>query len=251
MIHPQKIYDLLLEYANTNTQIQEIIIGLTWTFCKSEGVGLCMSPGTATRTLPWSGTLVNKPISEIASWLLSWDAYQATVGMAAINSVINSNSSLPNTGVPLSPESSANLAVFEHFLPQIRNQKVCIIGRYPGLDKYKDEMQMNVLELQPKKGDFPAPASEYLLPKADWVFLTATSIVNKTFPRLVELSQNAQLVLMGPTLPWLTELAEMGINYLAGVQVSNLSALRQTVAEGGGVRIFETGIEYRVVKVAD
>ena len=52
MIHPQKIYDLLLEYANTNTQIQEIIIGLTWTFCKSEGVGLCMSPGTATRTLP-------------------------------------------------------------------------------------------------------------------------------------------------------------------------------------------------------
>ncbi|MEM7553109.1 MAG: DUF364 domain-containing protein [Cyanobacteria bacterium P01_A01_bin.84] len=251
MINPREIYDLLLNYGNTDTQVQEILIGLTWTFCQGEGTGLCMSPGTATRTLPWSGTLVHKPISELAPWLVSWNPYQATVGMAAINSVINQTNPLPNTGTPLSPDSSANLAVFEHFLPQIRNQKVCIIGRYPGLDKYKHEMQMNVIELQPTKEDFPAPASEYLLPEADWVFLTATSIVNKTFPRLVELAQNAQLVLMGPTLPWLTEFGEMGINYLAGVQVSNLSALRQTVAEGGGVRIFETGVEYRVVKLCD
>ena len=251
MINPREIYDLMLDYGNKNTQIKELIIGLTWTLCLTDGAGLCMSPGIVTRTLPFSGTLVNKSISDLAPWLNSWNPFQATIGLAAINSIINSDSNLPDTGTLLSPDSSANLAVFEHFLPQIRNKNVCIIGRYPGLDKYKDEMQMNVLELQPKKGDFPAPASEYLLPKADWVFLTATSIVNKTFPRLVELSQNAQLVLMGPTLPWLTELAEMGINYLAGVQVSNLSALRQTVAEGGGVRIFETGIEYRVVKVAD
>ncbi|XTZ10972.1 MAG: Rossmann-like domain-containing protein, partial [cyanobacterium endosymbiont of Rhopalodia yunnanensis] len=89
-------------------------------------------------------------------------------------------------------------------------------------------------------------ASEYLLPESDWVFLTGTSIPNKTFPRLVELSRDAKLVLMGPTVPWLAELAEFGIDYLAGVTVVDPNALRQTVAEGGGVRIFETGVQYQL-----
>ena len=109
---------------------------------------------------------------------------------------------------------------------------------------------MTIIERQPNSQDLPDPASEYVLPEADWVFLTATSIPNKTFPRLVELAQNAKLVLMGPTVPWLPDLADMGIDYLAGVAVTNLEALRQTVAEGGGVRIFETGIQYRVLELS-
>ena len=64
MAHPKEIYDLLLEYGNTNTPIKEILIGLTWTLCETEGIGLCMSPGIVTRTLPWSGTLVNKPVTK-------------------------------------------------------------------------------------------------------------------------------------------------------------------------------------------
>ncbi len=246
MINPQEIYDLLLDYANSTTPLQEVIIGLTWTMCHGEGMGLCMSPAIPTRTLPWSGTLVNQTIADIAPWLRSWDSYQATVGMAAINAVINSQSNLPQKGQALSLPGSANLAVFEHFLPQLRGKQVSVIGRYPGLNCYETEMDINVIELKPGPGDFPAPASEYLLPESDWVFLTATSIPNKTFPRLVELSRDAKLVLMGPTVPWLPALAQFGIDYLAGVSVTNPSALRQTVAEGGGVRIFETGVQYKL-----
>ncbi len=246
MVNPREIYDLLLDSASTDSQVKEVLIGITWTLCQGEGFGLCMSPGTATRTLPWSGTLVNKSIAELATWVRSWDSYQATVGMAAINSAIDERSNLSEKATPLSP--SSNLAVFEHFLPQIRNKKVCIIGRYPGLSRYAKEMEMKVIELKPTPEDYPAPASEYLVPEAEWVFLTATSIANKTFPRLVELARDSKLVLMGPTVPWLPDLAQMGINYLAGVAIANVKALRQTVAEGGGVRIFETGVQYRVVE---
>ncbi|NEO97365.1 MAG: DUF364 domain-containing protein [Symploca sp. SIO2E9] len=249
MTHPREIYDLLLDYGITDTQVREVFIGLTWTFCQAEGVGLCMSALKATRTLPWSGTLVNKAIAQLAPWLRSWDSHQATIGMAAINSIVNSRSPLPGKATPISPSGTANLAVFEYFLPQIRNKKVCVIGRYPGLAHYAQQMQMSVIELQPGSEDFPAPASEYLLPEAEWVFLTATSIVNKTFPRLVELAKDSKLVLMGPTVPWLPDLAQLGIDYLAGVTVTNLSALKQTIAEGGGVRIFETGIQYRVLEL--
>lgn len=248
-VKPQEIYNLLQKASQTNAVIREILIGLTWTSCQVESIGLCMSPGQANRTLPWSGTLVNTAIANIAPWLKSWNSYEATVAMAAINAVINPSSALLASAQPLYPNGSANLAVFEHFLPLIRGKRVVIIGRYPGLSEYEREADMTVLERQPNNQDLPDTACEYLLPEADWVFLTATSIVNKTFPRLVELSQNATLVLMGPTVPWLSDLANMGIDYLAGVAVTHPEALRQTIAEGGGIRIFETGVQYRVLKL--
>ena len=249
MINPKEIYDLLIDYGQTNTPIEEIIIGLIWTMCKAQGIGLCMSPAIPTRTLSWSGTLVNQPIRELSSWLRSWDPYQATVAMAAINALINPNSPLLEQAIALPIATSANLSVFEYFLPQLQGKQVSVIGRYPGLKQYEQQMKINVIELNPTPGDFPATASEYLLPESDWVFLTATSIPNKTFPRLVELSKNATVVLMGPTLPWLAEFADFGVNYLAGVTVSNSTVLRQTVAEGGGVRIFETGVQYHLLSL--
>jgi uncharacterized protein len=249
-VDPRQIYNLLLKSSHTDALVREIIIGLTWTFCQADGIGLCMSPGQPTRTLPWSGTLVETAIANLTPWVKSWDSYQATIGMAAINSVINPKSPLLAESQPLSFKGSANLAVFEHFLPLIQGKRVVVIGRYPGLSDYEKEIELTVLERQPNTQDLPDTACEYLLPEADWVFLTATSIVNKTFPRLVELSQNAKLVLMGPTLPWLPELADMGINYLAGVAVTQPEALRQTIAEGGGTRIFDTGVQYHVLKLS-
>jgi len=249
MISPRQIYDILLDYSNTTDEIQEIIIGLTWTLCQVQGIGLCMSPGIPTRTLSWSGTLQKKSVARLAPWIKSWDNYEATVAMAAINAVINTNSRLIAQSEAILPSKSANLAVFEHFLPLIRGQKVAVIGRYPGLSAYSGELDLTIIERQPGGEDLPDPAAEYLLPQMDWVFLTATSIVNKTFPRLVELSENANLVLMGPTMPWLAEFSQMGIDYLAGIAVTEKEALRQTIAEGGGVRIFETGVQYRCLKL--
>ncbi|WP_254174675.1 DUF364 domain-containing protein [Planktothrix pseudagardhii] len=249
-IHSREIYDLLLEKSShSNATVQEIILGLTWTFCQAEGIGLCMSPGQPNRTLSWSGTLVGQAIADLAPWVRSWDSYQATIGMAVINSVINPTSPLLPQAQRLSSHGSANLAVFEHFLPLIQGKRVVVIGRYPGLSQYEQQADITVLERQPIAQDLPDIACEYLLPEADWVFLTATSIANKTFPRLVELSQQAQLVLMGPTTPWLPELAQMGINYLAGVAITDTNALRQTIAEGGGTRIFDVGVEYCVLKI--
>ncbi len=249
-VHPSEIYDRLLKASQTNAQVQEIMIGLTWTFCRSDGIGLCMSPAQPTRTLPWSGTLVNQPIIKLTPWIRSWESYEATVGMAAINAVINTTSLLLPQAQPIASTGSANLAVFEHFLPLIRGQRVVVIGRYPGLAQYEQETQLTVLERQPTAQDLPDVACEYLLPEADWVFLTATSIANKTFPRLVELAQRAKLVLMGPTVPWLPDLADMGVDYLAGVTITDPEALRQTIAEGGGTRIFETGVQYCVLELS-
>jgi len=249
MSHPYEIYDLLRDYAAAPSPVGEVLIGLVWTYCEAEAAGLAMSPGIPTRTLPWAGALRGKTVAELAAWVSEFDAYRATIGMAAVNAGIN-RLRLPAPGLTLEPrpEGMNNLAVFEHFLPQIAGRRIVVVGRYPGLDRFAAAhgLDLAVLERQPAPGDLPDAACEYLLPEAEWVFITATSIPNKTFPRLAELSRNAVSVLMGPTTPWLPELRHFGIDYLAGVEIADAEILRRTVAEGGGVRIFDAGVRYRI-----
>jgi uncharacterized protein (DUF4213/DUF364 family) len=244
MASPWEIYDLLLDYASGSEAVREIIIGLVWTCCEADAVGLAMSPGTPTRTLPWAGTLRGKPVAELAGWIKEFNPYQASVGMAAVNAAINRRHALPES-IRLEP---GNLAVFEHFLPQIKQQKIVVVGRYPGLDEFvrAHQLDLTVLERQPGLDDLPDAACEYLLSEAEWVFLTASSIANKTFPRLAELSRNAVTVLMGPTTPRLPDLYHFGIDFLAAVEIAGQGQLRQTVAEGGGVRLFDTAVSYYV-----
>ena len=251
MHHPKLIYELLLDSCSSAAQVDRLMIGVVWTLCQDNrhgATGLAMSPGFATRTLPWSGTLTGKPITDLAAWILEWEPYKATVAMAAINSCLNSRP-LPDSVLVGSNPEHANLAVFEYFLPQLYNQKVVVIGHYPGIERYQEQMQLSVLEKQPQIGDLPDAACEFLLPNADWVFLTASAIPNKTFPRLAELASNAKTVLMGPTVPWLPQLHEFGINYLAGVEITDAITLYHTIAQGGGLRIFGNSVRYRIAEL--
>jgi len=249
MENPARIYELLLDYAASATQVTDLNIGLVWTVCRAEHTGLAMSPGQPTRTLPWPGTLAGKTLTELAGWITDWEPYKATVAMSAINCSLN-RYGLPS-GITLLPAPGrANLAVFDHFLPRLQGKKVVVIGRYPGIECYAEQFNLSIIERQPSPDDYSDPACEFLLPDADWVFLTASSITNKTFPRLAELAQHATTVLMGPTVPWLPELHEFAIDYLAGVEIIDPVKLHQTAAEGGGVRIFDDAVRYRIVDLA-
>jgi uncharacterized protein (DUF4213/DUF364 family) len=255
MIPAKEIYDLLIDSVNEagTAAVEEVVIGLTWTLSRTynDSIGLAMSPGIATRTLPWPGTLTGQKISEIAPWIRSWDPYQSTVAMAAINSVINPQSPLLERAEAMEMgRVPGNLTVFEHFLPMLKGKKVAVVGRYPGFDLYEDLFDLTVIERNPGRDDLPDQACEYVLPESEWVFITGTSIPNKTFPRLLELSRHANVVLMGPTLPWLPELGAMGVDYVAGVKVDDSAKLRSTIAEGGGIRIFGNGVSYHVADVA-
>jgi uncharacterized protein (DUF4213/DUF364 family) len=255
MLPAKEIYDLMIDRVRQmdEQRIEEIVIGLTWTLCRTSGdnIGLNMSPGIATRTLPWSGTLVGKNASEVVEWIRSWDPYQSGIAMAAINAIIGRNSELLANAKPIDMSTApGNLTVFEHFAPMMKNKKVAVIGRYPGFDLYEDMCDLTVIERNPGRDDLPDQACEYVLPESEWVFITGSSIPNKTFPRLLELSRHANVVLLGPTAPWLPELGEMGVDYVAGVKVDDAQKLRSTVAEGGGIRIFGNGVSYFVADVS-
>ncbi|BCG66041.1 MAG: hypothetical protein methR_P3917 [Methyloprofundus sp.] len=171
------------------------------------------------------------------------------MGLSAVNCSLNGKQTL--AGDLLEPEDGqANLAVFDYFFPKIKDQKIVVIGHYPGIERYYQQYKLKVIERQPVDRDYPDSAAEFLIPEADWVFITGTSIANKTFPRLMQLASQAKTVLMGPSTPWLPELAEFGVDYLVGVDVIDHNRLFQTAAEGGGVRIFDQAVRYKVVDLS-
>lgn len=242
--------------AESDARIKRLQIGLTWTSCRTDGesgdqFGFAMSPGEKTRVLSWPGTLAGQQVRDVAGMLHSWNPFEVTVALAACNGVINhSGNSLLQRATPIAVDERANTAVFQYFKPRLTGKNVVIIGRYPHLDKVLEGVNYCVLERMPGEGDLPDTAAETLVPNADWVFVTSTSIINNTFGRLTDLAQNAVTVLMGPTTPWLSELVEYGVDFIAGTAVANGDFAEQVAMEGGGTRLFDGGVQYRVADIS-
>ncbi|MEN2494631.1 MAG: hypothetical protein TECD_00535 [Hyphomicrobiaceae bacterium hypho_1] len=245
-------YELIIKSAVGKEDIVErLCLGITWTTCRTPaGIGFAMSPSTRSRVLKWPGTLARQPTRKLATWLNSWEPFEATVGLSACNAAINTyQNKMMQEAEPISSDVSANLAVFEYFRPHLKGLRTAVIGRYPGIDDVLCGLNFTVLERQPQETDLLDSAAEFILPQSDWVFITATSLINKTFHRLSELSRDSITVLMGPSTPWLTEWSDFGINYVAGVQIINTSKCEQIVSEGGGTCLFNNGVQYAVTKL--
>jgi Uncharacterized conserved protein len=257
-IYPDSIYQLLVSAAlgraaGETVTVSRILLGLNWTVAEirlADGAlsqGLCFSPVDGTRALSWPGTLAGKPASELVQWITSWNPCEAAVGTAVINALINSSPVLLERSLSIDNELPPHLRVFGYFAPQLKNQNVVVVGHYPEMERLSQYFDYQCIERAQKPGDYPDAAADFLLPKADWVFITASSIANKTLPRLLKLSERAQVVLMGPSLPWMLEWKTFGVNYLAGVEVREPDYLHKVAAEGGGMRIFSSSVRYRVL----
>ncbi|MAR01312.1 MAG: hypothetical protein CMI00_12345 [Oceanospirillaceae bacterium] len=262
------IYLLIAEQAESSCIIRDVTMGLAWTCIQVEdpatgqlGSGLCFSPTVHDRNIPWSGTLTGKPVNDLLPWLQSWHATETAVAIAAANAVLSMNNPMIGQATPIPTPvraiTDSNLSVFQYFAPRLREttaqgshsqkKNVTIIGRYPGIDKLRSQFDFAIIEQNPQGNDYPAVAADYVLPDSDWVFITASSLFNKTLPHLLSLSQNAEVVLMGPTMPWLAQWKAYGVDHLAGVEVKDYELLKRIAMEGGGTRIFDEAVEYRVL----
>ena len=244
------LYDLLLERVRGTEPLRRMLLGLNWSVAEVRAAGICFSPVDPPRTLAFPGTLAGRPVADLAPWVRSFDPCEATVGCAVINAVVNddSNRCLAQSK-PIAGAVPSHLQVFGYFVPRLDGAKIVVVGRYPGLDALWQGRPYTCIERRTVPGTLPDAAAEYVLPRADWVFLTGSAIANKTLPRLLELSRQATVVLLGPSVPWIFEWADFGVDYLAGVAVRDTERLMQIAAEGGGTRIFEDAVDYRVLSL--
>jgi hypothetical protein len=227
-----EIYDELLALVSQNSVVDECLIGLHWTLVKSGGIGLAMTPLEGEHKVTLSGKIIGMSVRELAECVKSWNYFEAAIGLSAINSVINTKKNVENiTNQPLVKQKYIN--GFDYFNKMLKGKKVAVIGHFPGIEKMSEFCKLSILERIQQHGDYPDSACEYVLPKQDFVFITASTLENKTLPRILELCSKSFTILLGPSTPLAPVLFNYGINALVGNVVIDSAKSKQIVAEGG------------------
>ena len=242
MNNPWEIYDALIEGIPEGARSVDCQVGVSWTMVRSDrgGTGLAHTIRETSRPFLYKGDLKNAPLRTVARCIKSWNLIEASVGMAAINAWYNTEEKLEKLGAVWSGERGKD--VFATLTGRVWGKKVAVVGHFPNIEsKLKSVCQLTVLERNPQRGDFPDGACEYVLPEQDFVFLTGMTLVNKTLPRLLELSTQAEVSLVGPSVPLTPILLSHGVQYLSGYCVTDPAVTEDIIRRGGKQEIFSGG----------
>jgi len=219
------IKQALLDSVNVDHQpVGKILVGANLTLVQGKRWGMASTLTEANvhnNFIKETGRLHNALISFLLEKFLSERIFESSLGMAALNSVLD---------IP----TSFNLADAYNEIEQRSFAKnVAVVGHFPFVDKL-DKISENcwVFERKLQDGDLPAERMPDFLPKADVLVLTAQVIANNCFQNIIELAPHAFKIMLGPSTPLSPVLFDYGIDVLGGVRVTDPDLVYQYIAQG-------------------
>ena len=223
-------YDILISGISAELYVKRIIHGMSWIAAELSdgryGIALHDTLQSRDRMLP---TLEGLPAREAAGAVRSWNLLEASEAMAVINAFYNTSERLKKLGALCDYDKSCTKGM------ETVGKKIAIIGHMSlQPEALNGVSEVYIIERSPKPGDYPDSACEYLLPACDIVIMTASAAINKTLPRLLELSKNAETIIIGPTTPMCPELKTLGISRLSGMVVRDKTAFERWTLEKSG-----------------
>jgi uncharacterized protein (DUF4213/DUF364 family) len=235
-----QVIDRLLNGLETDAPVRQILVGAFWTAVvldtEPAACGLA-STLRAEDSGPWPpvtepGRLQQRSGRQLADMLRSERILEASIGMAAFNALLNVDESALT-------EMNADQIVLE----QGSGRRVAIVGHFPFIERVRVEAaECWVLERQPGPGDLPAERAAEVLPQADVVALTGTSLINHTFEELIALCRpDAFVLLLGPSAPLTASLFETGVNAVSGTRVYDPELVLRSLSQGATFRQIKRG----------
>jgi uncharacterized protein (DUF4213/DUF364 family) len=174
-----------------------------------------------------AGQLLRHSGRELAELLRSSSALEASIGLAAFNALLDVDEGI-----------CAEVNAREEILERGAGRRVAIVGHFPFVERVRQAAaECWVLELRPGPGDLPAERAAEVLPQADVIALTGTSLINHTFDDLVGLCRpDAFVILLGGSAPLTPVLFDRGVQAISGTRVIDVPAVLQAVGQGATFR---------------
>ena len=227
-----KIIDSLFDSLNYDAAVRDIRQGPFQTAVVSRSCGLAATPhdpGSHQEKTPVkeAGGLKDKSIRELAQMACSSSPYEAAIGMATINSLIE-----------FDERRCVEMNAGDLLTEKGRNKKVALVGHFPFVPELRQAAgELWVIERQPQVGDFPEEQSEKLIPRAQVVGITGTAFTNHTIDRLLALcSPEAYIVILGGTSPLSPVLFDYGVCAVCGAGVVDQEMILRGVSQGATFR---------------
>ena len=232
--------------------VERAVIGLFFTGVKltTGHAGACATPiksipeavccPSSAMAMPFPGKMKGKPARDAIKEAFSDHGIRRGVGIAAVNALAELCwERRPNPAVELLRGVDAFDANIFH-----PDDRTVVVGAFvPFLKELKRRKQpFLVLEkdpdtLKPEEMPFyrPAEAAREVVPQADVLLMTGTTLLNDTLEDLLSWARpEARVTVVGPTVGLLPDaFLARGADYLGGVRITDPDAFLDLLAEGG------------------
>lgn len=243
-MNPWKLYDDLIAGIAPDIKVKGCNTGYNWTTVTTheDAIGLAMTIPVFSLPYCFQKQIAGTPLKKLALLSKSWNFVEAAIGVAAIGAYYNHPGRAKSCGVLHPGLCHGKGDAFDLYQKEVKGKKAAIVGHFPMLEqRFGSICHMTILERSPQWGDYPDTACEYILGEQDYVFITGCTLVNKTMPRLLELSRNAKVVLVGPSTIMSPVLFEYGVHGLSGLLVEDVTRCENVLREGNTMALFDVG----------
>lgn len=243
--------------------VERAVIGLFFTGVKldSGAAGACATPlraipeavccPSSAMAMPFPGKLRGRPAKDLLKETTAASGIRRAVGVAVMNALAD----MCWERHP-APEAELRVGVDAYDAADIQpGEHVVVVGAFvPFLKALKRANQrFTVLEMDPatlKPDELPhfrpADQAASVVPEADVVLMTGTTLLNDTLDHLLALCRpDARVVMVGPTVGLLPDaFLRRGVDVMGGIRVTAPDAFLDVLAEGGsGLHFFGRSAE--------
>jgi len=227
-----RILNDLISSLREDSAVSAVHTCVFWTAVMSRNCGLSSTfreEHPHHNTVRGVGNLTSKSALELAEYTKSDNLLEASIGMAAVNSLVD-----------VQEDKCTEENAFDLLAEKGMGKNIAIVGHFPRAPSLREIAEkLWIIEQRPQEGDLPAEAVEHILPQADVVGISGTSFINHTIERLLELSKDNFTVVVGPTSPLSSVLFDYGVDVIAGVKVVEPEKTIHSISEGAIFRQVE------------
>ncbi len=254
------IDELIKVLIEANPKISElsasrVVMGLGYTgvLTSDNSVGLCQTllgelNIHCCKVINRAGTLSGSKIVDLMNLARSWDIGERIVGVASINAV----------SAPYIRDSDELKLVKGNLIDHLDLKRGDLVVMAGNIKPFKEPIrsrgcELVVLERSPQFMDedtLPDIAADEVIPKADVLIVSGTSLANGTIDRVLSLAKKArEIALVGPSASAHPKvLFDHGITIIGCIKVLNPDMVMRVVSEGGGTRELKPYVEQVVVR---
>jgi uncharacterized protein (DUF4213/DUF364 family) len=226
------VLDDLLASLVEDAPVREVRTCVHWTAVVSKHCGLASTLHAEQDphghvSVRGVGRLHERSALELAQYVKSDMSLEASIGMAAINSLLD-----VEEGQCVELNAAAWLA------QKGRDKKVALVGSFPFVSRLREQVgELWVLEKRPTGEEWPAEEASSVLPQADIAAITGTSLINHTFEDLLHLCRpGTSIMVLGPTTPLSPVLFEYGVQVISGTRVVDAELVLRLIGQGANFR---------------
>lgn len=227
-----KIIQEILNGISTDATVEEVTKGIFWTAVVSRYCGLSSTmlrdcAADDNQDLYQEKPYTEMMASELAQYALLPDISRASIGLAAINSLIEADES-----------KCVEMNASDILIKYGKDKNVSVIGHFPFTEELrKSAKSLWVIEKWLRPGDCPEDDAQKYLPKSDVIAISSTTLINHTLENLLGYcSKKSIKMLLGPTTPFSEVLFDYGIDFISGSRVLDTKTALKSIRQGANFR---------------